>query len=184
MGQYSKAILVYGLALPGLVILLSLAGSWYGMGKVKAQKEQAQERAKQHTDLQNEISAAEKKLAGRSEKMSEWEPHLKGEVVQKITRTVQEILAGYPDKELTQIGLGRPASRSMLGGSTDNHYSRFQMSFEGGYGPMQQVLAAMELRMPHLVLEEFEVRPSTNSGILSFNVTFLCWHENPDQNQS
>ena len=130
----------------------------------------------------DQIEVADAKLDGRRDKMSVWEEHLNGEVVQKITRELQEIMETYSELELTQTGLGRPASRSMLGGSTENHYSRFQTSFEGGYGPMQQVMAALETQMPHLVLEEFNIKPSQNPGTLSFHATYLCWHEDLNQN--
>lgn len=107
--------------------------------------------------------------------MEVWEQCLRGEVAQNITRVLQEVMEPYRENELKQIALGRPASKSGLAGGTENSYSRFEIVFEGGYGPMQEVLMQLETRMPNLVLEELLVEPSKNATTLSFRAIFTCW---------
>ncbi|MFT5469971.1 MAG: hypothetical protein ACI8UO_005095 [Verrucomicrobiales bacterium] len=175
MSNYLKSILIHGLALPGLFIVISLSSGWYGLEKIKAKREVAQKRADELADTTVKINAMEEKLSGRTEQMAYWEERIEGEVVQKITKTLQTIMEDVSPIELRQTGLGRPSGRSALAGNTENQYSRFQISFEGGFEPMQHVLAELEARMPQIVLEEFYVKPSREVSGLSFQVSFVCW---------
>lgn len=185
MSIYLKSILIHGLAAPGLLILISLGSGWYGLEKIKVKREIAQKRADELADTTVQINAVEEKLSGRTEQMAFWEDRIEGEVVQKITRTLQTIMEDVSPVELRQTGLGRPSGRSAFAGNTENLYSRFQISFEGGFEPMQRVLAELEAWMPQIVLEEFYVKPSQGGSGLSFKVSFVCWTSpEADSNQT
>lgn len=175
MSTYLKAILIHGLVIPGLFIIISLSSGWYGLEKIKAKREVAQKRADELAETAVQIDAVKAKLNGRTEQMAYWEERIEGEVIQKITKTLQTIMEGFSPAELRQTGLGRPTGRSAFAGNTENEYSRFQVSFEGGFEPMQQVLAELEARMPQMVLEELYVKPAINSEGLSFQVSYVCW---------
>lgn len=175
MTSYMRAILIYGLTLPGLVILLIFAGAGFGLNKVGAAKKRIQVLAEEVRKTTAEVATVDAKLEGRVERMAAWDKCIQGEVIQQITRVLQEVMEPYSEEELKQTQLGRPANRSTLAGGTENHYVRFEIAFEGGYGPMQQVLAALEARMPHMVLEDFSVEPGRNKKALTFKVTYTCW---------
>lgn len=175
MSIYRKAILVHGLCVLGLAVLILIGGAWYGLHRVRTQRKEIQASAEEARRLTAELDAARSKLRGRREQMAEWNQCLRGEVAQQISRVLQEITEPYREDELRQVALGRPANRSTIAGSTENSYSRFEMVFEGGYEPMQEVLAKLETRMPNLVLEELLVEPTRNAAVLNFRIVFTCW---------
>lgn len=175
MSIYRKAIAVHGLCVLGLAVLFLIGGAWYGLHRVRSQRKEIQTCAEEARRLTAELDAARSKLKGRREQMAEWEQSLRGEVAQQVNRVLQEIIEPYREDELRQVALSRPANRSTIAGGTENSYSRFEVVFEGGYEPMQEVLARLETRMPNLVLEELLVEPTRNSAVLSFRIVFTCW---------
>lgn len=175
MSIYRKAIAIHGLCVLCFAILFLIGGAWYGLHRVRSVQKEIQKSSEQALQLRSEMEAAHAKLKGRKERMEAWDQCLHGEVAQQITRALQEIMEPYREEELKQIALGRPAKRSALAGSTENSYSRLEVVFEGGYGPMQEVLAQLETRMPNLVLEELMVEPNRNTTSLSFRAIFTCW---------
>ena len=57
-----------------------------------------------------------------------------------------------------------------------------QLSFEGGFKPMQMLLAELEREMPNLMLESISIksepsRAEVESGKLKFTVLYLCWEK-------
>jgi hypothetical protein len=175
MSIYRKAIAVYGLLVLFIAILFLIGGAWYGLHRVRSERREIQTAAQEARRLESEIDAARAKLKGRKECMEVWEQCLHGEVAQNVNRVLQEVMEPYRENELKQIALGRPSSKSALAGGTENSYSRFEVVFEGSYGPMQEVLVQLETRMPNLVLEELLVEPAKSAKSLSFRAIFTCW---------
>lgn len=175
MSIYKKAIAIHGLFVLCIAVLFLIGGAWYGLHRVRTVRRDIQKTAEESRQLGVELEVARAKLQGRVENMQAWDKCLHGEVVQLVTKALQEVMEPYQENELKQIALGRPTNRSGLGGSTENSYSRFEVVFEGGFGPMQEVLAQLETRMPNLVLEELLIEPSRNATVLSFRAIFTCW---------
>lgn len=175
MSIYRKAIAVHGLGVLLIAFLFLIGGACYGLHRVRSVRRDIQSTAEQARQLTLELESARAKLCGRKERMAVWEQCLHGEVMQQMSRVLQEIMEAYREDELKQIALGRPSRRSSLAGSTEHSHSRLEVVFEGGYGPMQEVLAQLESRMPNLVLEELSVEPNKNATSLSFRVVFTCW---------
>ena len=187
MSKHTQSILLFGLVLPGLVVGILLSIALVGRGKLVAQKELKEKEYEEFQTSAQQLSAIEEELSveGRSDQMEYWEAELKKEFIQSLTQNLNEITSQFSEDQLIRTELSRPGTRSPIAGVTDNPHSRFKLSFEGGFGPMQIALAELEMRMPHLVLEGLDIQPvrenSGRSSRLHFDATYLAWHDISEQ---
>ncbi|MCB1230047.1 MAG: hypothetical protein KDN19_07270 [Verrucomicrobiae bacterium] len=186
MSKHTQPILFFGLILPAIAVVALATAVLMGRSKLVAQKESKSELLETFKEASTELSTIEGEMSveGRRDQMEYWESQLKKEFVQSLTQNLNEITEQFSEEQLIRTELSRPTARSPLAGSTDNPHSRFKLSFEGGFGPMQMALAELELRMPQLVLESLEIKPQTSSSTgtpkLSFEATYLAWHDISD----
>ncbi len=181
MSVHTKAIVLFGVAVPGILLLVLIVVTYSVLTNLQEQKEQKTVAYRSHEQTVAQINALEAQLSGKRDLMAYWEENLNQEFIQSLTQNLSEIDERFSDKQLRQTALSRPGTRSPLAGYTENEYSRFRMSFIGGFGPMQEAFAELELRMPHLVLESMKMRTVNTTGdedpSLEFDVTYLCWQE-------
>ncbi len=186
MSKHTQPILLFGLILPGVVVLLLLGGVFAGRGKLLVKKETKEELFESFKEASEKLSTIEEELSieGRRDQMEYWDAQLKKEFVQSLSQNLNEITEQFTEDQLIRTELSRPTSRSPLASSTENPHSRFKLSFEGGFGPMQSALAELEMRMPQLVLESLDIQPVVDSGgsrsKLRFDATYLAWHDISD----
>lgn len=184
MSKHTQSILFFGLILPGIAVGILLVIAVAGRSSLFAKKEQKETLYKTFQESAQALAAIEKELSveGRTEQMEYWETQLKKEFVQSLTQNLNEIASQFTEDQLIRTELSRPATRSSVAGKTSNPHSRFKLSFEGGFGPMQIALADLEMRMPQLVLEDLEVKPVRDTSgkgrdKLKFDITYLAWHD-------
>jgi hypothetical protein len=118
----------------------------------------------------------------RREKTAYWTSKLEKDVVENLTENLDRILAKYDPEVLRQTEMGQATGASAIGPKAKHPHTRMQLSFEGGYKPMQILLAELETEMPHLILESISVtpRPATSDSVkstLQFRVVYLCWEK-------
>ncbi len=183
MTKHTQPILLFGLILPlvGMGILFGVAIA--ARGNLISKKELKEKAFESYQASAAALAEIEKELTveGRSEQMEYWDAQLKKEFVQSLSQNLNEITSQFSEEQLIRTELSRPGSRSPIAARTDNPHSRFKLSFEGGFGPMQIALAELEMRMPHLVLEGLEIKPIHDTGKkgsrLLFEATYLAWHD-------
>ena len=168
MSKHTQSILLFGLILPCGVLLLVLGGIVYGRGKLQGADSAKIQAYSQFTEADSKVRVIETELSeeGRRDQMAYWEVQLGKDFIQSLTQNLNEITSDFNEDQLLRTELSRPSSRSPIAAATENEYSRFKLSFEGGFGPMQRTLAELEMRMPHLVLESprSASRESQHSG--------------------
>ncbi|MEX2579325.1 MAG: hypothetical protein WD342_09725 [Verrucomicrobiales bacterium] len=181
---HTKAIAIFGIALPSLVIAALLIATLVGRGKIATAHEEkvvALERyrtAKGHTDQLEATMATD----NRREKIEYWNSKLDQDFIQSLTRNLDKILAKHDPSVLRQTEMGQATGGGSIAGSTENPHSRIQLSFEGGFKPMQLLLAELETEMPNLILENLEISSmpggaAGENGKLKFGVVYLCWEK-------
>jgi hypothetical protein len=104
------------------------------------------------------------------------------DVVESLTENLDKILAKYDPEVLRQTEMGQATGASAIGPKAKHPHTRMQLSFEGGYKPMQLLLAELETEMPHLILESLSVTPrptvsDSDKSSLQFRVIYLCWEK-------
>ncbi|MDF1656774.1 MAG: GspMb/PilO family protein [Verrucomicrobiales bacterium] len=182
--HHTQAIGIFGVALPFLVVAILLGATLYGRGKVAVEfdrKTATFERYQEAKVQANELEAYMTKEQ-RREKVLYWNEKLEQDFIQSLTTNLEGILDKYDSNVLRQTELSQAQGAGAIASRTDNPHSRIQLSFEGGFKPMQMLLAELEREMPHLFLESIMIRPNlakseTEAGSLSFSLVYMCWEK-------
>lgn len=182
--HHTQAIGIFGIAIPFFVVAALLVGTLYGRGKIQSEfdrKVSTFETYKQAKVQATELEAYLTKEQ-RREKVAYWNEKLDQDFIQSLSENLEKILDNYDSNVLRQTSLSQAQDIGSLARGTDHPFSRINLSFEGGYKPMQVLLAELEREMPHLLLESITIRPNLakeegDTGSLSFNITYMCWEK-------
>ncbi|HQZ27945.1 MAG TPA: GspMb/PilO family protein [Verrucomicrobiales bacterium] len=182
--HHRQAIVVFGIVIPFALIIGIVIASSIGQAKLQAKfaknvaaLERYQTAKTQAVELESMLSQDD-----RREKITYWNSKLEQDLVQSLTQNLNKILSKYDSEVLRQTEMGQAGGAGGIGTRTDHPNSRMQLSFEGGFKPMQMLLAELENEMPHLLLESISVRPQPakaegQKGTLQFGVVYLCWEK-------
>lgn len=104
---------------------------------------------------------------------------LKADPGQLFTRILDVTVPKYREIELVRTGLDFPMDRGRLGTQVKADIARVKSSFQGGIGPMQEVLLQAESLMPQGMLEELKITRKadlvTRREFLGLETTHLFW---------
>lgn len=182
LSHHRKAILVFGIGAPAFLLIAVSVATLIGHSKLGSSYEgkvKTLERYKTAASQSRELEAF-LTTDNRREKAAYWNSKLEDDVVESFTKNLDKILAKYDPEVLRQTEMGQAVAGSAIGPKSKHPHSRMQLSFEGGYKPMQLLLAELETEMPQLVLESISIAPrsatsSSDSSTLQFRVIYLCW---------
>ena len=183
MTKHTESIFVIGVIAPGVLLIAILGGVLFARGKLDTEKQAKTAVWQEHEQSVAALRMAESEFSGKEGNLDAWKSSIDQELIQSLTLTLREAMEGYTDQQLRQTELSRPSNTSQFAAATDNNYDRFKLSFEGGFGPMQRVLAILETKMPQVVLETMNISPvaqasgSDGTRKLKFAVTYLSWRD-------
>lgn len=184
LSKHRQAVLIFGVALPAIVLIGLTVAALKARAKinqdyaVKVANFEAFETARaQVTELDAFLSTNH-----RREEVEYWHAKLQQDFIQSLTENLNRILAKFDPDVLKQTAMGQAAGSSGFGSQVDNPSSRIQLTFEGGFKPMQMLLAELEAEMPQLVLESINVgvigpNNESESGSLSFSLVYVSWEK-------
>ena len=114
--------------------------------------------------------------------MEYWNSVFSEDTTQSFNVSLDKIMGRFDGNQLRLAAASRPSGRSAVGAETEAESSLFLLTFEGGFGPMQELLAELEARMPQLVLERLTITPGRHTGkgyqrSLKFEVTYMAWEK-------
>lgn len=182
--HHRQAVLIFGIVIPLICILAISVATFTGSSRLKksfnekvASLERYKAAQQQAVELEAILTTGDKR-----EKISYWNSRVEQDTVQSLTENLEKILAKYDAEVLTRTEMGQASGLSGIGNRTSHPFSRMQLSFEGGYKPMQLLLAELENEMPHLLLESISIRPQPakvagTKGNLQFGIVYLCWEK-------
>ncbi len=187
VSPHRQAILVFGIIIPLVCIVAIAVATFIGSGKLKKDYEKKVASLERYKTAQQQVAALESILTAdqKREKIEYWTSRVEQDTVQSFTENLEKILAKYDTAVLNRTEMGQATGASGIGGRTEHPFSRMQLSFEGGFKPMQLLLAELENEMPHLLLESITIRPQPaknagEKGNLQFGIVYLCWEKSPD----
>ncbi|MCF6238653.1 MAG: type II secretion system protein M [Candidatus Marinimicrobia bacterium] len=183
--MYKQSIIVFGMVIPGIALLAVLIVMWSMIGGVETTYQTRVEALKQTKLAQLQEKSLGLKLSPRRGQMEYWAEHLEQDATQGLNESLDDIFKGFEGNQLSLTLAKRPSGKGVLGKVTEASTSVFNLSFDGGYGPMQQMMAELELRMPQLVLEGLSIEPGKHTGkgyqrALKFDVTYMAWAKSPE----
>lgn len=184
VSPHRQAILIFGIVVPLFLIGVLSIATFVGHSKLTNSfdtKVAALERY-QTSEAQVKELEAFMTMESRREKVTYWNSKLEADFVESLSKNLETILAKYDPEVLRQTEMGQASGAGDIGPKTKHPHARMQLSFEGGFKPMQMLLAELETEMPQLVLESLSVQPKpatseSEKTTLKFAVTYLCWEK-------
>ncbi len=178
---HRQAIVVFGIVIPFALLGLVVGLTYFGHSKLKENHEKKLADLERYNRAKSQVAELDAFLTanGRREQATHWNEKLGKDVVESLSETLDKILAKHEPETLRQTEMGRLPGNGGLGAKTEHPYSKMQLRFEGGFKPMQLLLAELEAEMPQLVLESIQVAPKASSDnesrTLQFSLVYHCW---------
>ncbi len=182
--KHRQAILIFSVGIPLLIAAIVFGAAFYGRSQLHAVYKAKQDAFEEHKRAESATRELEAELSveGRKEKIAYWTEKLDQDFVPTISTTIDEILKDYDEEVLRQTSMSQLPGDSAIAKSKRDTYDLVSLGFEGGFKPMQLLMAELEEEMPQLVLEKLSVTPLTNektategTAKLNFNLTYLSW---------
>jgi len=177
--MYKQAIIIFGIVVPGGILLLALVIIWTMLENFETQRDSRIAAFEMSKVSAVKEKALEGKLTSRRGRMAYWNDHLGRDVIQSFNENLEAALSRFDSNQLRMAAASRPTGEGGVGKEVGADASRFKLTFEGGYGPMQEMLAELELRMPQLLLEQMKISPGSGRGRernLTFEVSYTAWN--------
>lgn len=182
MSAYTGPIIKNGLVFPLLGLSFLMALGAYGLSRVIGESEARKKIHAAYLERINTAAQLEVKLKPGRERQRKYEEILKAEIKPLLSKQINESMVRYVDKEyeLQQVSLKQTEDRGSIGSVVQSNLSRVQMSFRGGYGPMQETLLDLESQFPQLQMEKMSIARTKGTGLdqreaLTFNVDYIAW---------
>lgn len=187
LSPHRKAIAIFSIAIPSILIIGLLVGILYGRGKLHQSYAEKESDFRSYQQAKTKVAELEAHLDldNRREKVAYWNEKLDRDFIQTLSSTVNRILGKYDDAILRQTEMSKATTAAAIGSKTEHPHTLVQMSFEGGFKPMQLLLAELESEMPNLVLEKLSIQamPARTEGEtdkLKFTVIYMGWEKTED----
>ena len=185
ISPHRQAIAIFSIVIPSILIIGLLIGILHGRGKLQASHAKKEEAFQTYQAAKSSVTELEAFLSldNRREKVTYWNKKLNQDFIQEISGRLNEILAKYDDSVLKQTEMKKAQKSALMGNNAKHPHSVIELSFQGGFKPMQMLMAELERDMPNLMLESITISPDPASADgetdkLNFKVNYLCW-ENP-----
>lgn len=184
LSPHRKAIAIFSIGLPAFLFIGLLVGVLHFRGKLHTSYNERETSYRSYRQAEGQVRELEATLAvdNRRDKVAYWNKKLDRDFVQTLSLTLNELLAKYDDSVLKQTEMAKAKTAAAIGSKTENPHTLFQLKFEGGFKPMQLLLAELEDEMPNLVLESLSMKvmngqTKDDENRLQFNVTYMGWEK-------
>lgn len=171
--NYRQSILVFGLALPLLIIALLMGGALYVKGQFNQTYEKKLRLHAQGKQLERQIGKVKKELAKSDQDAKMWAEIYAAHDRRSYTLQWKEIGSQFRPKEFQ---FQSPTWKSQSAGlGKTGQAEQVSMNFEATFLAMQTALLEMETRMPQLQLDSMQMAPNSNGETLNINTTYTIW---------
>jgi len=182
--KHTQAILIFSIAIPLLIAAIVFGTAFYGRGKLTSVYQEKHDRFEKFrfAEMATRDLEAELAVEGRKEKIAYWNGKLDQDFVPTLSDTIDRIVKKYDEEVLRHTSMSQLPGNSSISKTSRSAYNLVNLGFEGGFKPMQLLMAELEEEMPQMVLEKMAITPMTNeksaaegTGKLNFNLTYLSW---------
>lgn len=194
LSKHRQAIVIFSVAIPFVIFAIVFGAGLHYRGKLQAIYEEKEKNLETYEIAKVEVRKLEAELAegGRKEKIEYWNSKLDQDFVPTLSSNISKILGRYDENVLKQNSMSQLSSESAIAKSSKDAYNLVSLSFEGGFKPMQLLMAELEREMPQLVLEKLTITPvvddkegTEGTGKLMFDLVYLSWKkETPETPES
>jgi hypothetical protein len=180
MSLYTAAIVRYGIIAPVMLNGVLFASAGFA---IKRLEHQINVRKAAYALYEQKRAATQKlqaEVAPLRNSHKDLQLILRADPARLFSQILDNSLPKYKRIELERSSLIFLPDKGNIGRSLNASCSRIKSTFEGGFGPMQEVLLQLEALMPHAILEEFKITRKENALAeggehLAFDLTHFCW---------
>ena len=175
--MYKNSIIIFGIALPLLIIMIVVGIFAFVRAKVDTSYENKSAHYSGYKMNRLGAMKVEEELGHERKELERWQKLLKQETFSLVTTNLRTIAEEMPAKEFQQTAFERLPNAGGLAPISPQKSSGLKFNFRGTYRTMQQVFLRLETMMPNLQLYELSMAPNTSqdSNLLNFQVTYSAW---------
>ncbi len=180
MSAYTSAILRYGVIAPIAVNSLLLGLAVFGNTRLTQTISRKEAAYREYKAQEAEAERTDAALEPRRAPFEDQKLLLKLDTAQVYPEVVDTQMRKYKSVEIERNSLLFPTERGPLNRTVATRGVRVRTTWEGGYGPMQEILLQLESVLPQANLEDLKI--TRKSGLLpgqpqrlAFEMTHICW---------
>jgi hypothetical protein len=180
MSAYTAAILRYGLIAPVALNGVMLVAAVYGNSRLSQVISRRDEAYREFKAREAEVARTDQALEPRRATFEDQKLVLKMDPALAYPLVLDTQIPKYKPLELERNSLVFPPEPGPLNRGVATAAVRVRTTWEGGYGPMQEILLQLESVLPQATLEDLKV--SRKAGLLSgqperlaIEMTHVCW---------
>ena len=180
MSHYTAAIVRYGIVAPLILNGMLCGFATYAIQSLDKRIQTRREAYALHEQKMAAVRKMESDLAPLRPAHKDYQTILRTDPARLFSQILDNTLPKYRRIELERSSLVFLQDKGSLGRSVNHPSSRIKSTFEGGLGPMQEVLLQLESLMPQAILEELKITRKEDALIeggehLAFDLTHFCW---------
>lgn len=176
--DFKKAVAVFGLVLPVLLIVALIVAVIVGKGRVTKTYKTRQAAYQQSQMQQKQLQLLRQKVAQEKEVLESWEALLAKESRRSFTQHWKEVGQSFKSREF-QLELPTWQNQSSgLGQGHSQPASQVSMNFDATFRAMQIALLKMETRLPQMQLDSISMKLGQDGQTLNFQTQFTVWTAN------
>lgn len=179
MTYYRPAIVLFGIALPALVLGLLLGACYLLKSKMTASLNRNTQLFQTYETNRLKALELETQIVNQRPHLEHWTKLLAEESSSSINSQLRLIAENLPSKEYQKGGFDRTSGAGGIGGANAQRSSQIRLVFRGTFRTMQRAFLDLESRLPQLQLQELRITPNPTqqnpSPLLNFQVTYTAW---------
>ncbi len=174
--DYKKSVLIFGMAVPILLIVLLTGGVLWKASSIHAEYEQkvAEKKKAKLQRIQNLVM--QKKVKAHEKELSAWKALIKNETRASFNHHWKEVEAQFKAKEFIKERPVWKNNSTGLGKGVKQSASEVVITYDATFRNMQIALLEMETRLPQMQLDSFSMKPNPQTGLIHFKTTHTVWN--------
>lgn len=176
--NYKKAVVVFGLVLPLLLIALLTGLVLHAKGRVEETYAKRNASYQKNSMLDLKVAKLRQELALSEDAAKRDEELLKSVDRRSFTKKWKDVGGSFKSNEFGfSLPVWKPGGVG-LGSGQGSSASLVTMTFSGTYRAMQEALVEVESDLPQMQMNSMVIVPDANAEKLNFKTSFTLWTQN------
>jgi len=177
MNHFRQSIVIFGFALPLLVLVVVIGIFAFLRGKVSESFASKASYYKSYNSDRLQAMEIENKIGKKRTHTALWAKTIHQETISTLSGHLQELSKKLPSKEFQQTSFAPSNKAGGFGHASAQHSVAIDFSYRATFRSMQQAFVDLESRMPQLQLNDLKISRSPQSNTLNFQATYTAWEE-------
>lgn len=175
--HYKDPVIIFGLAVPLLLIVLTLGLGFHFRGKFERTYESRKAQHQTFKSVEAEREALHKKVQEQEPHMNRWMALFEKPPATKVNGFFQDFQKRYDSGEFQLTAFRPTSSPGGIGGACSQSSIQLHLAFRGTYRALQNAFLELETRMPQLQLDSIKLSSQGNQNVLNASVVYTAWQK-------